>query len=584
MIAEEKIAEIRQAARISEFISPHVALKRRGRNLTGLCPFHEEKTPSFSVDDERGFYHCFGCGTGGNVFKFLMAIEGLSFPEAVRKVAERYGIDVPEQGGAKAAPSRDRYYHTNASAARYFRRCLLETPAGRPVLDYLSRRGVGDEVAETYLLGASPTSGDGLVRWLRKEGIDASTARELGLLVERGGALQDRFRGRLMFPIRDAQGRVVGFAGRSIGDDAGPKYLNSAESPVYHKSRVLYGLFEAREALRSVSTLILVEGYLDAIALRQAGVASVAATCGTALTAEQARMIRRQADEVIVVFDGDGAGTAAAARSFPVFTDAGLWPKMVVLPAGEDPDSFVRASGLEAFEQCLDRAVPLVDAFVEFTAQAAGGGPSGAARAAAELSAVLARLDNPFERDVLIRKAALWTGISEDVLRRQASAETVRSRPTRRPPALPGAKTPGGAPGPEELLVTLMLTGDDVVRRVHDEEVFNLMVSPVWKPVAAAMIDRLQRGLPVDPGATLEEIPEQYRQRVAGRLVEGAGFDDAETRERVLADCIRGIRRSARRRHNESLLLELRRREELGAEVKPGEELAGWKPRNLSDA
>ncbi len=584
MIAEEKIAEIRQAARISEFISPHVALKRRGRNLVGLCPFHDEKTPSFSVNDERGFYHCFGCGTGGNVFKFLMAIEGLSFPEAVRKVAERYGIDVPEEGGGPQAPSRDRYFQANASAARYFRRCLLETPAGRPVLDYLSQRGIGEDASETFLLGASPTSGDGLLRWFKKESIDLSVGRQLGLLLERGGRLQDRFRGRLMFPIRDVQGRVVGFAGRAVAEDAGPKYLNSPESPVYHKSRVLYGLFEAREALRETSTLILVEGYLDAIALRQAGMGSVAATCGTALTAEQARTIRRQADEVVVVFDGDSAGTAAAARSFPVFTDAGLWPKMVVLPGGEDPDSFVRARGLEAFEAELGRAVPLVDAFVRYTAQAAGGGASGAARAASELSAVLARLENPFERDVLIRKAALWTGISEDVLRRQAPGAAARSGAARRGPATQPAKAPGGAPGPEELLVTLMLTGDDIVRRVHDEKVIDLMVSPVWKPVATAMIDRFNRGLPGDAGTTLEEIPEQYRRRVAERLVEGAGLDDAGTRERILADCVRGIRRSARRRHNQSLLLELRRREELGADVKPGEDLADWKPRNLSDA
>ncbi len=580
MIADDKINEVRQAARISEFISPHVALKRRGRNLMGVCPFHDEKTPSFSVNDEHGFFHCFGCGVGGNVFKFLMMAEGLSFPEAVRKVADRYGITVPDSAGdGSSAASREKYDSANKSAAEYFRRCLLETPAGKPVLEYLERRGVHAETAEAYMLGAAPASGSGLLRWFERRQVPDALGRELGLLVSRGGGLQDRYRNRLVFPIRDLQGRVIGFAARAIDAGDGPKYLNSPESPVYRKSRILYGLHEAREALHSTQVLLLVEGYLDAIALHQSGIANVAATCGTALTTEQARLIRRQADEAVIVFDGDSAGRAAAARSFPVFVEAGLWPKTVVLPGGEDPDSFVAGRGREAFEELVATAEPLVEAFVERVASQAEAGASGSARAGAALAEVLARIDNPFERDVLLRKAALWTGISEDVLRREAA------RKRRAQAATPAPAAPrGGAAGPEELLITAMLSSEDAVRRVDQSGVMNSLVSPVWKPVATDMIERVRTGLNVDPGAALETIPEEYRRRVAARLGEGGGFEDAAMRARIIEDCIKGVEKLARRRHNESLLLDLRKREQLGADLEPAEDLAKWKPRNRSDA
>ena len=271
MISEERIAEVRQSARISEFVTPHVSLKRRGRSFVGLCPFHNEKTPSFTVDDERGFFHCFGFSAGGNVFKFLMLIENLTFPESVHKVAAHYGIKIPEEG-AHASGARDAMFEATASTARYFRRCLIETPVGKPMLNYLAERGIGEEASERFLIGTSPDSGDGLVRWFQKEGINPQLGLKVGLLGDRGGRLYDRFRGRLMFPIRDAQGRVIGFGGRMLGDGDGPKYLNSSESELYHKSRALYGVYEARDALRNDAAMILVEGYFDVIALHQAGV------------------------------------------------------------------------------------------------------------------------------------------------------------------------------------------------------------------------------------------------------------------------------------------------------------------------
>jgi DNA primase len=577
VIPEEKIAEIRESAKISEFVSAHVTLKRRGRSLLGLCPFHNEKTPSFSVNDEHGFFHCFGCSAGGNIFKFLMMMENLTFPEAVRKVAERYGIRV-EDDGDRSADARATLFEVNASAARYFRRCLLETPPGKDALAYLGRRGIGDQASDAFQIGVAPSSGDGLVRWLRREGGEIEHAIKVGLIGNRGGRTYDRFRGRLMFPIRDAQGRVIGFGGRLIADGDGPKYLNSPESEVYRKSRALYGVYESRDALRDSELLLLVEGYLDVIALHQAGIKTTVATCGTALTAEQARIMRRYAADVVTLFDGDAAGGSAAARSFPIFIEAGLWARGAELPAGEDPDSFVRSHGREALERRIEQAVPLAEAYVRHVVDTAAGGDIGMARAGAELAALLGKVDDPFARDLLVRKASLWTGLSEDVLRRQGRKTA--------PPA-PGRPAPPrrsrAASGPEELLVTLALVDRECALRADRSGALDEMADPVWKALADGIISLIRKGKTIDVGEILDELPDEPKSRVRTKLLEG-DFGDSEVRGRIVDDCVRKIQEATRRRHNAAMLAELRKREQLGIDLQPDEELAGWKPRNPSDA
>ncbi len=578
MISEEKIAEIRQSARISDFISPHIALKRRGRSLMGLCPFHNEKTPSFSVSDQDGFFHCFGCGAGGNVFKFLMLAESLSFPEAARKVAARYGITVPETLQDKDAGHRQGGFEANASAAQYFHKLLVETEHGSAGRDYLRERGVAEESIERFCLGVSPASGNGLVRWFTRQGVDLQIGKRLGLVVERGQMPVDRFRQRLMFPIRDAQGRVAGFGGRLLAAADAPKYVNSPESEVYHKSRALYGLYEARDALRTGGCAILVEGYLDVVALHQNGIASAVATCGTALTVEQARILRRLVSEAVTLFDGDAAGERAAARSFPILVEAGLWPRGAALPVGEDPDTYVRKAGAAATAAAIREARPLAEAYVRHVVTGGGEAGSALARAASDLSTVLRKIDDPFEYDLLLRKVALWTGISEDLLRRQG-AQPGRTLPS---PA-PARRTRGGAPGPEELLVTVMLADPGAVARVDASAIINSMEEGLWKSLVDDMIGQDRMGHGIDPGHFIERLPDDYRSRVAGRIVENV-FGDPSTRARALEDCIRSIGQRARRRHNADVLNELRKREQLGVDLTPAQELANLKPRSSSDA
>lgn len=587
MIPEEKIAEIRAASQISEFISPHISLKRRGRSLLGLCPFHNEKSPSFSVNDENGFYHCFGCNESGNVFKFLMAIENLTFPEAVRKVADRYGIVVPENEDPRSR-QRASLYDINASAARYYRLCLLETPAGRPVLDYLSGRGIGEEVAELFSIGAASTSGDGLRRWFAREGIDKAAAISLGLLGSRGSRVYDRFRGRLMFPIRDGQGRVIGFGGRAIADGDGPKYLNSPESEVYHKSRALYGLYEARKAMRDSEELLLVEGYLDVVALHQAGIGNVVATCGTALTSEQAGAMRRHASEVVTLFDADSAGGAAAARSFPIFLESGIWARSATLPDGEDPDSFVRTHGAEAMRERVRRAAPLVEAYAKHRVASAPAGTSGLAHAAADMAELLAKVEDPFQYDLLVSKAALWTEISEEELRRQgrmrrAQAQRRAQSAPREERFAPTPSRPAGAAGPEELLVCALLAGPEAVAELDTQRILDSLENGVWKQLVDDIIDRVRTRRSIDPAELAESLPGDYRSRVLERLLDET-FADAGIRKKVVADCVSKIEERARRAHNRTLLADLKRREELGVDDVAREGLADLIPRKRPDA
>jgi DNA primase len=577
VISEEKIAEIRQSARISEFVGAHVSLKRRGRSLIGLCPFHNEKTPSFTVDDDRGFFHCFGCSAGGNVFKFVMLTESLSFPEAVRKVAARYGITVAEEGHASNA--RDVLFEVNASACRYFRRCLRETPAGEPMLAYLARRGIDEPTEERFVIGAAPASGDALVRWFKKEGIDVQLALKLGLLGQRGSSLYDKFRARLMFPIRDAQGRVVGFGGRVLDKAEGAKYLNSPESEIYHKSRALYGLYEARDALRNSESLLLVEGYFDVISLHQAGIQNSVASCGTALTLDQARVLRRYASEVVTLFDGDAAGETAGARSFPIFIEAGLWPRSTTLPAGEDPDTFVRTKGAAALQDAVAHAVPSADAYVRYVVKNTAGGDAGLARAGAELATLLAKVDDPFAHDLLVQKAALWTGISEQVLRKQARTQMPSSPSPSKPVQ---ARRARAASGPEELLVLLLLTDPTLVQRLDETSVINAMEDTVWKGVADGIIRLIREGKSVDVAAVLEGLSEATRTRLSTQLIE-SDYSDVNVRVKTLEDCVRKIAETARRHHNRTVLDELRKREQLGMDLTPADELAAWRPRNRSD-
>lgn len=429
---DDKIEEVRSRADIVEIIGAHVRLRRAGRNFVGLCPFHNEKTPSFSVNAERGFFHCFGCGVGGSVFNFITRVEGLTFPEAVRSLAKKYGVTLPEHDVAgPAAGEREAMLKASEVAAEFFAHVLWNTTDGAMARDYLKSRGINVETARAFMIGYAPSRPASLAKALEKRGLREAGVK-VGLIrkdgnVAIGAETYDMFRGRVMFPIRDAQGRAIAFGGRVL-DARLPKYINSPESPLYSKTRTLYGLFEARQAISSSASsgkdrAILVEGYFDVIALWQAGFKEAVAGCGTALTVEQLRVLSRYTKNVIACFDGDAAGRKASMRALEIFLQAGLLGRGIFIPSGFDPDTFVRERGAAAFAELTEKSELLVDYFIRDQAEKVGGPTAPLekrAGAAALVAEKLRLISDEIQFNLIVRKAESLLGIGEEVLRKEA--------------------------------------------------------------------------------------------------------------------------------------------------------------------
>jgi DNA primase len=365
MTPREFAERVREQTDIVRIISDYVALRKRGSNYVALCPFHQERTPSFAVHPVKQIFKCFGCGIGGDVFTFLMRIEGCSWWEAVRLVAEKMGIPVPSlssrEGSEAQAAWRQRLLQITAWACEFFERCLRE-PRGEIARAYLAARGVRPETMRRFRLGYAPEGWTALTDYLLGRRVTREELERSGLVVRRedGSGYYDRFRHRLIFPIRDVQGRIVGFGGRALGDEE-PKYLNSPETALYAKGRHLFGLFEAREAIRRAGYAVLVEGYFDWLTLFEQGIEHSVATLGTALTEEQVRLLRRYTERLVINFDADAAGRRAMVRNLEPALRGGLDVALLRLPEGDDPDSFVRRMGAEAYRERLRAATPYLD-------------------------------------------------------------------------------------------------------------------------------------------------------------------------------------------------------------------------------
>ena len=425
LIPDELISQIRERVDIADVIGQHVSLSRAGQNLKGLCPFHQEKTASFSVSPSRQIFHCFGCGSSGDVFTFLTKITGASFPDTVRELGRRAGIEVPETAFPSSSGRVDesvRLERINESAAQWYRQNLSDAAAGKEARAYLAERGIHSETIERFGFGFAPN--EGLVRTLGQQGYsldDLSLAGLVGLSdhAARPGMAKrayDRFRRRVMFPIIDLRTRVIGFGGRALGADT-PKYLNSPETPLFKKGHTLFALNLAREAATQLKTCIIVEGYFDAVALHQAGIRNAVATLGTALTPDHVQVLRRFATNIVLLFDPDAAGVRAALRSLDLFVNSGMTVTVVSLPEGEDPDTFVRRCGPEAFVRLQEQAPALLDFAVGQSMRTAQAGSlEDRIRAVDEILRIIQKGEHPIERDERIRLVADRLGISQQRL------------------------------------------------------------------------------------------------------------------------------------------------------------------------
>jgi DNA primase len=424
-IPEDKLLEIKDAARIEEVVGQVVQLTQKGRNLLGLCPFHSETKPSFTVAPEKGIFYCFGCGAGGNVIAFLMQHQRLSFPEAAMELARRYNIplSLKELGpeGSQQSRKRTLAYEINQLAASFYE-ATLNSAAGKPGRDYLNKRGLTPEVIKAFHLGFAPDEWDSFRRHLQARGLSLDAAHEAGLLMPRtSGGFYDRFRDRIIFPIFDRQSRVIAFGGRSVGAGE-PKYLNSPESQLYHKGRTLYGLPQAADALRLSRVVLVVEGYLDLMALASRGIANVLATLGTAMTREQVRLLKSLADKVVLVYDGDAPGVKAMQRAFPLFAQESLPVRALALPAGQDPDDYARSQGVEIFKNAWESAQPWFTFLLEGLIQTHGLDVEGRVRILEELRPYFQAIADPIEQDLWRKTAAQRLGVDEGILRQSLAS------------------------------------------------------------------------------------------------------------------------------------------------------------------
>jgi DNA primase len=542
--SDSVLDEVRRAADIVRLISEHVTLKKMGSSWKGLCPFHQEKTPSFNVRQDPPIFHCFGCGEGGDVFKFVMLRERVSFPEAVKMVADRFGVRVPESRFEPPGPDRkerDDLLALLQAAAEHFTRNLWSAPGIR-AREYLLGRGFRKDTLERIGTGAAAASWSDLLEALRRR-FPLGELLTAGLILERQDhrGHYDRFRNRAVFPIQNDSGRVVAFGARALDEASGePKYLNSPESPVYQKGRTLYGLSWAKDAIRKEGRAVLMEGYLDVARALEAGVGGVVATCGTALTAGHAHLLRRFTEKVLVNFDQDEAGQKAARKSVDILLDEALQVRVVELPGGHDPDTFLKEFGADAYRERLE-AAPL---YMEWLIRRAGtendlSSPPGKAAYLASLLPSLVRIESAVERaawlTTIVERGRLDEAAARDELRRALGAR-IRTMPA--PEERVVAPKRAALLPAERWLLALMMQGAEgvaaAVTELLENELDGLRSAAVLRVARAIAAE----GAAPTPAALSDRLENEDDRRMLNELaVQGAPEEGLTP-----ADCVRELK------------------------------------------
>lgn len=560
---EEKVSEIRDRASLVEVVSDYVSLKKAGKNYKGLCPFHSEKTPSFMVNEEKQIFHCFGCGEGGDVFGFLMKVAHLSFPQAIKELAERYGVKLPSKefspAQKKEMVKREILFQINQIASEYFHDLLTVRREGEEARRYLSLRGVKEEIVKEHRLGYALDRWDGLLQHLRERKVSLELAWELGLIFpKKKEGWYDAFRGRIIFPIFDLHQRVVGFGGRVIRGGE-PKYYNSPESSVYHKGEILYGLHVARRYIPSKDCVIIVEGYFDLLTLHQYGLKHSVATLGTALTTQHIRTLKRYTRNLVTVFDADPAGVQASLRSLPLFLEEEVSGRTMLLPKGEDPDSFLRKGKADELERGVAEAIPQMDFFFEHLMKTYDAKSiDGKVRIAEEGVALIRKIPDGIRKDFYLRTLAERLDLKESLLREMArptSKKVIRVEDDLKRPSVER-----DLPKSEEMLVRLMIHHPESMALLAREEIFQEFESPTLRKMAEHLLNLYQKKGKLDLSEALGSIEEALQGKLREFSLQESGLEGSD-RERVMRDCIQKIRKKRFKKDESDLLKKIKEAE-----------------------
>jgi DNA primase len=512
--------EIRSRCDLVEVVSEYVPLSKKGSNFYGLCPFHTEKTPSFAVNPARQFFHCFGCGEGGNVFNFLMKVERIPFMDAARTLAKRCGVVLEDRPGMReASTERERLHGLLSDARDFYHDLLMNSPARSR--EYLDRRDISQETVGKFRLGFASNEWDSLYRYFHAKDVSDELLVRSGLVCKRkkGAGYYDRFAGRLIFPIHDSRARVVGFGGRIIeeGEKKQAKYINSPETPIFHKSKTLFGLAEARREMEKSKRAVVVEGYMDCIRAHQMGVENVVATLGTALTPAHVRALRGWVEEAVIVFDSDEAGAKGAQRSLAFFQDTGILAKVAVLAEGDDPDDFIRREGGKAFRERVEKAAPLMEFIIS---RAVGQNDpttlEGQIRCVEQVLPSLGNISNRVERGFYLKRLAEKAGIEEKNLLAELDRAVSSGRMTAKKDS--EHSTPGFGALAERYLIALALTDKKIGRQVAEQLQADHFRKPLFRSLFISLGTYVADDLEVDLQAVLMSIEEDGADEFLSRL------------------------------------------------------------------
>ncbi|MEW6129269.1 MAG: DNA primase [Acidobacteriota bacterium] len=557
--------DVKNQADIVRIVSDYVSLKKRGANYIACCPFHSEKTPSFSVHAGKGIFKCFGCGAGGGVFEFVMQIEGCAFPEALRIIAQKSGIPIPvvdeTEDFKKAEHNREIVLRLNELATQFFIYNLQEEKIGETARQYVDSRGIQPETGKLFRLGYAPDNWDGLINYFREQGITTDEIDLSGLaVVKDSGGFYDRFRNRLMFPIVDSQGRVIAFGGRVMGEGE-PKYLNSPETAVYTKGRHLYGLSFAKNEIRNRGFAILVEGYLDCLIPYQEGVHNIVASLGTALTDGQVRLLRRYMDkpQIIVNFDADSAGQAATMRSIEMLMTEGFKINILQLPAGKDPDEFVRTHGVEAFVELFKNTQPYIDYVVEKSISEVDiTRPIGKVEAINRILPHLARMPDKVVRADYAEQIANRLKVDSRVIRDEMKRVAVNRQPSLDPKRVRASQDMTPA---ERQLLELMLANNELrsamVETIVEEDINELASAALF--IAIIHLEKQK----VEPDfSNLSELLDSDidRERLPGLMISDlawVGGNDFDTLIKKATEALSSLRRKRFEKRLETIQIEI---------------------------
>ena len=538
-IPEELITKIKGTQDIVEVISRHVSLKKSGQNYSGLCPFHSEKTPSFVVSPAKQLFHCFGCGTGGNVITFLMKYENVTFPEVLKNLARDAGIAIPSKS-VKSERKEESLYEVNRLIAEYYNKILLTYKEAGAAREYLLGRGLSTEVIERFNVGYSINSWNNVYEYLRNKGFKDEVLVKTGLVIPKnsGAGFYDRFRGRIMFPIHDTQGRVVGFGGRVL-DDSTPKYLNSPETPLFNKGALLYGLNIAKDGVRESGYAIIVEGYMDVIAVCQSGIPNVVGTLGTALTVNHLRVLNRFCKEVILTFDPDIAGRNAALRTVDIFIESGIRGKVLILPEGEDPDIFIRKRGKGQFLELIERSKGIFDFSLDHIIGKSGDRPDKGSiekkvSVTEECFELIRKIPNRIEQDYYLEKVSKALAVEKNVLmaefrKKNKNKKGLHEEKSKRPVM--------NRPVVDEILCILMIRDKSFRKRIKGNLSAVDFVVPEFQEIAGFLIDSDKD---IDVMLNSDDYNQGVKDSVTRLACSDLHFDSAE---QTFSDCVRVLQR-----------------------------------------